>query len=250
MTDPRAADWDELARREPYFPLLTSEGLSQVEGDPVATAAFFQTGETDIASLFDAVSSLLGRSMKPAATLDFGCGVGRLTIPLAKRSGRTVGCEVSPGMLTHARQNLDRAGFRDVPLILNESLAALPAGSFDFVCSLLVFQYVPPSSGYALIRILLRLLAPGGVAALHLMLERPGDRLRRLTPFLNQRSRRAAALSEAVAHEPGRRIYRYDERRIVGDVEAVGARVAGRLPLHDGEGVFIFEKLAASSDLL
>lgn len=240
-------DWEALARSGAYFPVLSSDGGERVERSVGATEAFFTTGEADVAALFDAISALLGREPRPRATLDFGCGAGRLTIPLAKRSGRVVGCDVAPTMLAHARQNLERAGFADVPLILNDALAALPAGSFDLVCSLLVFQYVPRSAGYALIRTLLDLLAPDGIAALHVMLEGPGDRMRRLQRFLGRSSTRGMVAVSENASAHGLRVHRYDEMLIVREVEAGGARVAGRLPL-EGEGagsVLIIAKQAA-----
>ena len=228
------ADWESLARRGAYFPILCSDGGLRVESE-ADIDAFLATGETDIASLFDAISTLLGRELRPAATLDFGCGAGRLTIPLAKRSGRVLGCDVAPTMLAHARQNLDRAGFPDLPLILNDALVALPAGSFDLVCSLLVFQYIPRSAGFALIRTLIELLAPDGIAALHVMLEQPGDRMRRLQRFLGRSSTRGMVAVSEDASESVLHLHRYDEMRIAREVEASGARVAGCLPLQ-GEG--------------
>src|SRR4051812_1141904 len=62
--------WEELARREPYFSVLTDDRFLSDRIDDAARAAFFATGEADI-------SRLLG-DFRPESALDFGCGVGRL----------------------------------------------------------------------------------------------------------------------------------------------------------------------------
>src|ERR1700704_1336348 len=155
VTDRHAKDWEELARREPYFAVLTNEGFLGVEGNSVATTAFFDTGEADISSLLAAITSILGGDIALTSTLDFGCGVGRLTIPLARRAARVVACDIAPTMLAHARENVERAGLRNVTYIESSELAGLPPAGFDFVCSLLVLQHIPPASGYQCIRTVL-----------------------------------------------------------------------------------------------
>ncbi len=249
VKDRRASDWEELARREPYFAVLTDGGLPGVESNSIATAAFFETGEADVSSLLAAIASLLGHEIPLTSALDFGCGAGRLTLPLARRAVRVVACDIAPTMLAHARQNAEDAGLRNVTFIESHELAGLPPGHFDFVCSLLVLQHIPPVDGYALIRTLLSVLAPGGVAALHVTFERPGSAVRRLARLLQGRSRfvhRAigSARSESlrVLHMP---MNGYDEHVVHRDVAAAGAEVAGRFPTHDGDtngAVLIIEK--------
>jgi SAM-dependent methyltransferase len=246
MKDKDAADWEELARREPYFAVLTNEGLPGVASNSVATAEFFETGQADIAALLEAMTSLLGREIHPASTLDFGCGAGRLTLPLARISTRVVGCDIAPTILAHARQNLERAALRNVTLLSNDELTALPDGHFDLVCSLLVFEHIPPSTGYALIRTILRLLAPRGVAALHVPFERKGG-LRRYARFARGRSRRRPT---DVRHRAGGLPFmqrnEYDEDRLVRNIEAFGARLAGSFATPHGAtagAVLIIEKL-------
>ena len=132
-----AKDWEELAQREPYFALLTNEGVPDVAGNTVATAAYLETGESDIAELLAAITALLGRHLRLGRVLDFGCGAGRLTLPLARRSGHVVACDLAPTIIAHARRNTEKAGLRNVTFVSSEELASSQDSQFDFICSLL-----------------------------------------------------------------------------------------------------------------
>ena len=190
MKDRNAGEWEDLARRQPYFPVLTDEGIREVE--------FLKSGEDDVALLLAAITSMLGYDVPLTTALDFGCGAGRLTIPLARRATRVVGCDVAPTILEHARQNAREAGLQNVTFI---ETAELSESQFDFVCSLLTFQHIHPTEGYKLIRTLMRVLAPGGVAALQLTLEPAGGGLQRLARMHHKsRSVRRVIAGTAVVH--------------------------------------------------
>ena len=186
-----------------------------MEGNAEATAAFFETGENDLAALLAAIASVLGRDVRPTCALDFGCGVGRLTLPLARRARRVVACDVAPTMLAHARQNAEDAGLRNITFMSSEGLGEL-APELDFICSLLVFEYIPAAGGYDILRALMRLLAPGGVAAIQVVFRR------RLARF-RARSR---------PHQAD--INKYDEDVFRDSIEAGGAQVVARLPTGRG----------------
>jgi 2-polyprenyl-3-methyl-5-hydroxy-6-metoxy-1,4-benzoquinol methylase len=183
------AAWEDLAQRQAYFPVLTHQGVLHTESSDVATVRFFATGEADVSSLLAAAASIVGHDIPLTSVLDFGCGVGRLTLPLARRATNVTACDISPTMLAHARQNADDAGLRNIRYILNDQMATLRGGEFDFVCSLLVLQYVPRSLGYDIIRTLLHLLAPEGIAILHLVFARSGESLRQLARMCRAKSR-------------------------------------------------------------
>ena len=252
MKDRHADDWEELAQREPYFAVLTHDDFLGVQSSNVASTAFFETGEADIAALLAAVATVLGREIPLTSALDFGCGVGRLTLPLARRATRVVACDVAPTMLAHARQNAEQAGLHNVTFIESHELATLPDSQFDFIGSLLVLQHIPVSAGYGIIRTLLRLLEPGGVAALHLTFERPGGALRRMARAARAKSRflhRAVGiLRRENLRLPYMQMNEYDERVLLRDIEAAGARLVSRSATRHGEtagAVLIIEKRAS-----
>ncbi|HEV7768398.1 MAG TPA: class I SAM-dependent methyltransferase [Thermoanaerobaculia bacterium] len=249
MKDRQAEDWEELARREPYFAVLTNENYLGVASNAVATKEFFETGEQDIQALLPAIGTMLGREVPLASALDFGCGVGRLTLPLARRAGRVVAVDVAPTMLAHARQNAESSGLHNVTYIESHEMNGLLPDQFDFICSLLVLQHIPVKTGYEIIRTLLRVLAPGGITALHVTFERPGGQLRRLARTVRGRSRVVHRMAGAIEGDPLKLPYmqmnEYDERVLQRDIDAAGARLAGRFPRRHGDttaAVLIIEK--------
>lgn len=250
VKDRSGEDWEELARREPYFAVLTHDDLLGVQSSDVATTAFFETGEADVASLLAAIATALNREVPLTAALDFGCGVGRLTLPLARRAERVVACDIAPTMLTHARQNAEQAGLHNVTFLESPALSELPGNQFDFICTLLVLQHIPPTTGYEIIRTLLRLLAPGGIAALHLTFERSGGTLRRLARNARANSRFVHRAVSTIRHEkklPYMQMNEYDERVIAWDIQAAGAHEITRFPTRHGDtagAVLVIEKNA------
>lgn len=196
--------------------MLTNEG--------VRDEAFLESGEADIALLLPAITSLLGRDVPLTSVLDFGCGAGRLTIPLARRAVRVVACDVAPSVLEHARKNVRDAELSNVAFVEARELE----GHFDFICSLLVFQHIRPVAGYAIIRNLLRLLTPRGVAVLQLTMEPSGGGLQRLARMRLKRGVNRV-LSHRMQMPAWMQVNAYDERVVIRDVAAAGAVVIARL---------------------
>ena len=220
-------DWDELAQREPYYAVLTDERFLRGRIDDEARKEFFESGERDVNALLAAIGEFHGRS-----ALDFGCGVGRLTLPLSKRFQSVVGFDVSRAMIEIAQQNVPAAEFVT-------SLDDIRDRTFDVICSLIVFQHIPVRDGLERLGSLLRLLAPDGVALLHFTLRRPGGPLRRLArrlrgtfPILH----RVAGKLRGDRHDlPYMQMNEYDEEEIQRRIlEATGAPAAV-LPRREGD---------------
>ena len=160
-------DWEKLGERDPYWAVLTDDDFHQDSLTPENTARFFARGEQDVANVFSAIARCIAPDFRPERALDFGCGVGRLVIALAKRCGSVVGVDVSGAMLAEARRNADRAGLTNVELVKSDDALSRVEGRFDFVHSYIVLQHIPVPRGEAITRRLLALLEPGGVGALH-----------------------------------------------------------------------------------
>ena len=134
--------------------------------DDSARRSFFEWGETEIAARFAFINRIYGET--PGGTaVDFGCGVGRLMIPLSRRFERVVGVDVSPAMIAEAQKNCQAFGVRE-PIFFRTPDEIEP-NSVDFVHSSIVFQHIRPSQGLRIMEELLGKLRDKGVAALHVL---------------------------------------------------------------------------------
>lgn len=159
-------DWEKFGKDDPYFGVLSDDAFKKDRLNPEALERFFASGEEFISEILSMASRLAGAEFRPKSALDFGCGVGRLVIPLSRRCDRVVGVDVSPSMIREAVENCRKRNRTNV--VFHDSVqAAGAAGKFDFINSFIVFQHIPPDRGYAILRQLVDSLAPGGVAALH-----------------------------------------------------------------------------------
>ena len=103
--------WEYFGRETPYYGVLTDPQFSPANIDSRAKEAFFTSGEDYVEMVLETVHHQLDSDWKPGRALDFGCGVGRLTLPLARRCESVVGVDVSESML---RGGQDERGVREV----------------------------------------------------------------------------------------------------------------------------------------
>ncbi|WP_423823868.1 class I SAM-dependent methyltransferase [Salinisphaera sp. SPP-AMP-43] len=100
--------------------------------------------------------------------LDFGCGVGRLIIPLAEHADNVVGIDASESMLREARKNCRKFNVTNVELATNLDSELGDDKKFDLVHTYIVLQHIRPIDGYDLIRRLVECLDDNGIGVLHI----------------------------------------------------------------------------------
>jgi len=159
-------DWELFGKTDPYFAVLTAPEFHGRPSD-AARATFFDSGEKHVETILSVIRERLDPSFAPKRALDFGCGVGRVLIPLASRCQEVTGVDVSPSMLAEARRNCDAAGATRVQLLQGDDEMSAVTGSFDFVHSYIVLQHIPVTRGERLVRRLAAMLSPGGVGMFH-----------------------------------------------------------------------------------
>jgi SAM-dependent methyltransferase len=161
--------WKAWGDQDPYFGVYNAERFRTGHLDERTRREFFETGEREIDAALAQVRARLDPAFAPARALDFGCGVGRLTLPLARRCGEAVGVDISAGMLAEARRNAAEAGLANVRWVESDPALSRVEGTFDFIYSVIVFHHIRPADGYALLRRLLALLRPGGVLSVQVL---------------------------------------------------------------------------------
>ena len=85
--------WEQFARRDPYFHVLSSQASYDVD-DPADT--FWSSGRADAESLLDFAADHLDGFER---VLEIGCGPGRVLLSMAERFDHARGVDVAPTML-------------------------------------------------------------------------------------------------------------------------------------------------------
>ena len=137
-------NWERFGEDDPFYAVLSHE--EQRGGK--AVEEFFESGRTEIAEIMvraEAVG-IHGHDL----ALDFACGLGRLTQPLADHFDAVLGVDIAQSMIeraTRLNRRPDRCTF-----VLNTApdLSKFPDSHFDFVLSVAALQHMEPryAGGY------------------------------------------------------------------------------------------------------
>lgn len=168
MTNDSDRDWEQFGTTDPYYAVLTDERYQKDRLTVEDRAAFFQSGEEHVERILSIVRKHLAPDFAPRRALDFGCGVGRVLVPLAKHCPDVTGVDISSSMLAEARDNCDRAGVPGVELLLADDALSRVTRTYDFIHSYIVLQHIPTYRGERIVRELLSRLASGGIAMFHI----------------------------------------------------------------------------------
>ncbi len=152
-------DWEIIARRDPWFGVLSNPVFRAGAITPEHRRAFYASGEDDIARLLQWFDQDVGARPSTGRALDIGCGVGRLTYAMAKIVPAVTGYDVAESMLTLAREAAPGNA---------EFSPTLPPGPFAWINSYIVFQHIPPPEGLRLIDDALHRAAPDCFLSLHI----------------------------------------------------------------------------------
>jgi SAM-dependent methyltransferase len=151
-------DWEGLAERDALWAILTDADKLGGKWD---VTDFMATGEAEVATVMRHLERIGFVPDRRGEALDFGCGVGRLTQPLARRFAECVGVDISEEMVRKAVA-LNR--YEHCRYVANaEPRLPFAADSFSFIYSNIVLQHVPPQFSTEYLREFMRVLAPGGV---------------------------------------------------------------------------------------
>lgn len=177
--------WKTLGNTNPYYGVLTFDKFRNKNLDDDARVEFFQTGQEYMVDLLNRVEKRFGKIPRGRA-LDFGCGVGRLTLPLVVDGtfSHAVGMDISESMLTEARKNADKLGMFNLDFVISDDFLSQLKENFDFIHSYITLQHIPVKRGEMIIKQLISRLSPGGLAALHMPFVRNVSVLRKVANFI------------------------------------------------------------------
>jgi SAM-dependent methyltransferase len=206
-------DWKRVATEDPYWGVLSEDDYHAGTMNDARFAQFMETGERFVGDIFGLIHAHILPDFAPKSALDFGCGVGRLLIPIARRVQRAVGIDVAPAMLDLAKRHAKEAGLSNVTLRASDDGLSGIDGPFDLVNTYIVLQHIPPERGYRLMHELLERVAIGGIASIQVTY--------------------AKARSFLVHETPRALYYRRDGDRIVDLVDSGWRPPAGTITMYD-----------------
>lgn len=154
--------WTRLGKEDANWSVITNERFRKENFDAFF-GEFFDSGKNDILRLEKSLERVgFSLSQVPSA-LDFGCGVGRLSIPLSQSVGSVLGVDISAEHLREAQFNLEKIGVDNVKLKNVNSINHIKdLGSFGLVISIIVLQHNPPPVMLEILNALCSLIQTGG----------------------------------------------------------------------------------------
>jgi SAM-dependent methyltransferase len=168
-----AAYWSKVGATAPHWSVLTHdaflpENLSQ------NLDRFYESGAQDT----DLIRALLNRiGREPAefkCCVEYGCGVGRTTIPLARLFPKVVALDISPPHMALAAQYAASSGLSNIQFLQVTPSDLMPASGYDLWYSRLVLQHNAPPVSLAVLEKVFAGLAPNGVAIVGVLTYRDG----------------------------------------------------------------------------
>jgi SAM-dependent methyltransferase len=242
-------DWQAWGERDPYFGVIAHERFRRGKLTPESFDEFFRGGRKEVGEILADCRRLLGE-VSTRRTLEFGCGVGRMLIPLAEISELCVGVDISAAMRNEAARNCSKFDCRNVQLVGSLADANGGQGGFTYIHSYIVLQHIDPERGLGIIAALLACLEKGGCAALHMTYARTKyrdnlgaqpfghDLIRRIRRPLSRLSRRMRG------RDPEMQMNAYDMNRVLFVAQQHGVQSAGfRFTDHTGHlGVILYLK--------
>jgi 2-polyprenyl-3-methyl-5-hydroxy-6-metoxy-1,4-benzoquinol methylase len=166
LWDHVAQAWKNLGTTEPYWSVLTDPRwkASQMTEAEILDA-FYETGRLTLARL-DRWLARNGVSLhKDITCAEYGCGVGRCTIWLAKRFGRVLAFDISEPHLSLARARAEAEGLNNIEFVhVKSKRDLLRMRGIDFFFSVIVLQHNPPPLILSILSHAFKGLSLGGIA--------------------------------------------------------------------------------------
>lgn len=151
--------WNTLGAEDPLWAVAS---LPEKRGGRWDLSEFLATGQAEVQRLY----SLLQRQPQAPSSfrhiLDFGCGVGRLTLAWKSHADAVTGVDISAPMLDKARRlakNQPSIRYLHNP---HPDLSQIPSNTFDLCFSHICLQHMPWPIARGYLREFARLCSPDG----------------------------------------------------------------------------------------
>jgi SAM-dependent methyltransferase len=161
-----AASWVDLGEHDPYRSVLNSP---QWAADRMSAKrdvdAFYDTGKHDGDRLLNWITRNKLNVSNTATCAEYGCGVGRNTMWLARHFGRVIAFDISKPHLELASARAKVEGLSNIEFVHVRQASDLQRlEDIDLFYSIIVLQHNPPPIILAILKSAFEGLRPGGIA--------------------------------------------------------------------------------------
>ncbi|KAF0152403.1 MAG: type 11 methyltransferase [Ignavibacteria bacterium] len=159
--------WERFGKIDPYFGVISHDEYHKSNINDEIKKKFFETGDEYIKKLFSNIYKHIDPDFNPKMALDYGCGVGRVIIPLSKYTDFVTGVDVSKSMLEECRINCEQNNIVNYRLVEANHEFFRDSEKHDFIHSFIVFQHIPKRRGELIFSSLIDRLTDKGIGVLH-----------------------------------------------------------------------------------
>lgn len=156
--------WDNFGKTEPWWSVVTDQQFASSNVHFEAIEEFYSQGN-DHVNFMEMILQDHGYTFQDKIILDFGCGLGRLTKACLSYTTKCYGMDISQPHLDIAKTQVPDAKFFLVDSF--EKLPELPEKP-EIIISLITLQHARPDLIEKYVHLLLKQLANGGIALLHI----------------------------------------------------------------------------------
>ncbi len=158
------SEWEALGETEPHWSVITSDQFKP-EVIRENMDVFLESGRTNVWWMQNVARRNGIELGKHQTCFELGCGVGRLTIPLAEIFGHVTGYDISPGNLRECDAVVAARGADNITTQLMTQVEDIrKAPDIDVLFTIIVLQHNPPPVQLYLLDVLLGKVRPGGLA--------------------------------------------------------------------------------------
>ncbi len=145
-------DWIIYGKSDPFYGVLSDHKYKRENISQSVLDEFYQSGKEYVSQTRNRLIKSFGIDIDKFSIMDFGCGVGRLTLPFAQATKfKVVGIDIAKGMLDIARENANRNQIKNLTFVEYQGDLLPDLGQFDLVNSYIVLQHIEVKIGYQLI---------------------------------------------------------------------------------------------------
>lgn len=158
------ANWAILGTNDPHWSVLTGEKFrKEVIGENID--AFYQSGQNSMEIFLATLDRAKVRPENLHTCFELGCGVGRVTVALAKHFEQVIAGDISTPHLRLASEVARERSITNIDFrLINKIDCFDDLPEFDAFYSVIVLQHNPPPVIAFLLKRILNKIAPGGIA--------------------------------------------------------------------------------------